>query len=931
MLDDVQSTLHLSANNDYPYLAEQQTALEVSEGGKSKVRVTHGGEVHKRLRAHLLEPHESADREDLAGNKGSKPLALYSGPLSIRTSWEGYALHFVITTAIRVYHAHVLFGAGESSVVTIANKIKAELQTAISGTWLTCVPDEQGTGVVIHIEESALGTDQEPYFNNRLSISIDGSKSTLYELYNNDKRGNEIMNETWAGPFRIMSRLRGGGTVAEARGATAGVCVDRAGGRRLVVPGSLSIQSADWPAHEQVESWWEELGGTLQGLLENSILSGELSADDLNDGISQQESLIYYGGARPGPGSMFLYQFPGFGEGSDFEHGEDVEYLDDDQGVSKGYVKAGRRMPSHDRNAWSGFKMAMIREATSECPHPGGTRFVGQQSSAIGYYNPVVVRFSSYAGGPPSWSIGDDLNCVSAGGGATGKYGGDMPLSPPVPGEGYFIIYASDAHFESMTGAQRKKLWEGTIESATHAGFSAHIEEMIPLDSNTMDGGSLKPIMALSYRSFNPHDGVKDKPAVTSFGDFQALGDGDYLIHKPLPSDEAKWPSEGSSPTFSRMNAKTLIGGGRTATVEMLAEDGNNFHSAEVDGNVETYVLPHHGASSGMPNTRSLPLYGHTYQSQLRDHLSVGPPYNMAWDAWEVYAPAHLPSRTPRYQAVAFHVPVPEGPVLIEGYGAYVRHKWQDKGAEERAPAVVSLWAHGSQDKTGPDRWGGYPGYRHRLEVYNTFDEYMRVDSAGGGDIQVTSHMPPWSKTDYWSPFEPFLINKGNERMVVVYVQDLGGNPPVIGQSLKAGEFPDPKNRRGTIAYVEEYGTIGSPSGYKLYVTVGPTAINDSISGLPVGYPRKAVAGTEEMDPLSLIDQPWDVFYPGERLYWYTPGVPLSIGWGDVVHMDRYPHGMNLRIKVYLSTWEWDSEITADSVAGVFVRFRCDRHTISRV
>jgi hypothetical protein len=496
-----------------------------------------------------------------------------------------------------------------------------------------------------------------------------------------------------------------------------------------------------------------------------------------------------------------------------------------------------------------------------------------------------------------------------------------------VAGSGYFIVYASNAHYQSFSGS-RKLSWLGTLESTTHVGFSANIDEAIFLDSNTIDGGSLKPVMALSYRGFNQHDDAKDKPVVTSFGDFQTLNDGEYLIHDPLPSDESKWPTKGTSPTVSRLKARSLLPSGRTATVERLAEDGTTFHSSQVDAGVENYVLPAHGG--GLASTRTIPLYGHTYQAQLRDEISSAP-YNLTWDAWEVYAPAHLPQLTPRYQAVAFHVPMPAGPVLIEGFGAYINHKWKDGGDNERAPAVVSLWSQGHQDKTGYDRWAGYPGYRHRLEVFNTFDQYMRVDSAGGGGILVTSHRPAWAKSGNWAPFEPFLLNHGNERMVVLYVQDIGGTKvPAVGDTIHGDIFPDPQNRQGTISYVEEYGTIGTPTGYKLYITVGPTALNDVLSN-PIGYPRKAIAAAEEMDPSELVNLPWDVFYPGENVGWYDPAVPAVVGNGNVVHVEKYPHGMNLRIKVHLSVWNWDENIYADSLAGVYVRYRCDRHNLSRV
>ncbi|MCA8940074.1 MAG: hypothetical protein KDB07_09705, partial [Planctomycetes bacterium] len=305
---------------------------------------------------------------------------------------------------------------------------------------------------------------------------------------------------------------------------------------------------------------------------------------------------------------------------------------------------------------------------------------------------------------------------------------------------------------------------------------------------------------------------------------------------------------------------------GRSFTTELLAEDGKLITSY-LFGNV-TYPYQTRGIDDNRTMTSAvLSAATPLLVEGGGDSATATSNHGVYW-----LVPSPASPSTDEGCTFVFHPKIPSGFVWIEGYGAHLLHNLSTSGFA-RAPAVIALFAVGGQSKENaiPNFWGGSGqivagvekrnGYIHRLEVQETQEKVIRVDSAGGGmpgyDVTTSpNHTPKWAigAATYWAPFRPFMVFPHNERTIELYVEAISGIEPQVGMVIKIGTssgvstvYPGGMAKRGSIAYVEKYGqgVIGgggtvtpTVTAYRLFVDLGKSSANGE------GYPYEIGFGT---------------------------------------------------------------------------------------
>lgn len=401
---------------------------------------------------------------------------------------------------------------------------------------------------------------------------------------------------------------------------------------------------------------------------------------------------------------------------------------------------------------------------------------------------------------------------------------------------------------------------------------------------------------------------------------------------------------------------------GRAFATEMLAEDGRVIEYYR--GGSLYYPEISNGTNllSKVEIIEDI-LTAPTLLTELSGYDTNQGQHSVAWLARATSFPAEIDQH---YGIVTFHPTVPDGFVWVEGFGAYIRHDY----VSNRKPAVISLHAVGGQGKEGVfPYWyadgsltdGGNlinNGYMHRLEVYDTKEQIIRVDSAGLGSFDndhVSTWIPPWANADEtysWMPFRPFPLLPHTERFLELFIaSDEAVHVPIIGSPIYVAttltkRAPMPVVRGGTVVYVERYGesTISAgptytptTRGFRLFVHLGPSSGPDQ-GGFARGYPLNTDwdaspnalprISPPEHTPHNIHLYPWSLFMLGEKVQW--DGVS-SGSQGIVQYIQRYPHGMNLRIKAHLLASSLDLSTQEDLLAGVYLRYRTDRINLSRI
>jgi hypothetical protein len=861
----------------------------------------------------MLTHQEGGGKPDSLGQEGSLPQAVYSGPIHIHGSWENHRLGLIISENDYRIHSFVDFTAADTSLALIVDRINAALSSN-----LACSVDEAGTGFVIRFNRAT--SPEGPYHNERMGLAVDPAQTTLLDVFDIDDEFFERWGKTPVKGRPLAPQLASYTPIVESRGSVDGRIVDRAGGRRLETAAVLPIDDGSVGSFRE-EVWWEENIGTLDHL--RTEISEETEYEPNPPGTEQykqSEAFIISGGPKPGPGSLLLYQFstlPGHSDG--FAAGAEVtrRVYNGGSPEEQDYALIAESREARSPSGLLGRLVRLIRSPDTVALHPGGELLSSAATGGVAVYRPTVVLADNVLN-QPTWVVGENINCLTAGG-ASGLYVGHYTAGPYTA----YVIVQSDAELHD-SAPDTTKAWRGSLASVEHPTFSADIEDVRIYDSNVLGGGSLKPVMAMSYRGLNPHDELLGKPTVLSYGDFVTRREGDYTFHNLLPTE---WPSEEDA-NKSYLLAGSLAKNGKAFCVEQLAEQGKGFKAGTMGlSYVETYQtisLPAQGL--GMTSPTSMKLGGYHYYSELYEavaDLSGADDWEVFWEGRIDPLADPIPNEDSIYTGVAFHIPVPPGFTWVEGFGAYLRHDYQEVTGVPRHPTVISLWHTHGQDKRGSNLWGSdTPGYRHRLEVQKTGGSVIRADSAGGGsDNQAWPGRvkPLWAGTAQWTPFRPFMVRRG--RSLEIYVdKTTGTREPAVGDTIfvKHGN----KIYKAPIAYVEEYGNNIGRSAYRFIV------YQESFTTLTEywPYPRRLESSAIWPEPSILMRSPWSMFKTGELVRWEDPGSPANFATGRVVHLDSYDHGGNLRIKVYLNMWRDDGpNLFSAYLGGVYVRFRCDR------
>lgn len=966
--DGDQATLKLEAPDRYPYQGERKTALEVVSGNETRVRVSHGGDLATYRNSVMVRDAEGASRTDNDGQYGQKLDALYSGPVHMdgpTVTWAGYSLAFIVTVVDYSYHPVVLFSAAAITLSSIISEIDAGIKLWVP--WLECVKDTAGTGFVVRINDLLVPGGNVPYYHNMTTISVDAKKSSVMNLYGADYRfvklfpsGRYWMDKTWGGLQHPIPGLYSATSSGQVTGHIGGVKVDKAGGRRLESPTFHDLTGGGDESAHMGEVWWEESVGTIRQMSQTRLYEQSDGRFGRNEIESRQpESLIVKGGPKPGAGTLFIYQFETVEEPipGNFGQGDIITYTYQPRPAASAtdnawleYARQSRVPVTAYTTYYYGFltRWSYAGRTTNLPPWSGGSRVIDSVSSAKGYYNPIILKIDSIVNPPGAWVIGDRLDCASAPayGQALGRYGGQFTFG----GYTYFVVYDSndDWAVDTAVTAYHERVWRGVLTSADHLGpdFSASIVEVYHLNSVVHEGGSLRPVMAVSYRGFNPNDQFQEKPVVTSFGDFHVLEGGDYVTQDPLPNSPTHWPTTDPTNNYKFMN-NVISGVGRAYCIEQLAEQGQHLKN---EYGIETAV------EFPAENNFLVRSINMGRKGLLCEHVWPGDPFPTRWKLDSAGVLGVYGAGSAIYGCVSFHFAMPDAYTMIEGFGAYVSHAQYDAlgvdpAVNQRSPAIVSLHVLGGQEKRGAwAYWATMPGCVHRLEVWKTgattsllpaAERYLRIDSAGGGgmNVPVSNHsqfQPTWSvkagaPAVTWEPFQPLTLHQYNERSVVLYIEDITGTRPTAGE-VRIGTIAAcarPEARINATAYVEEYGPVVGPNAYRMVMNLGPSTIDTVRPCHPQIWGL-----VPQHSPADIHQLPWNQFLVGELIRWTNSGG--STGTGRIVHIDRYPHGSNVRVMVWLPLWRDASgggatEYSSDCCSGAYVRFRCDRINLSQI
>ena len=180
---------------------------------------------------------------------------------------------------------------------------------------------------------------------------------------------------------------------------------------------------------------------------------------------------------------------------------------------------------------------------------------------------------------------------------------------------------------------------------------------------------------------------------------------------------------------------------------------------------------------------------------------------------------------------------------------------------------------------------------------------------------------------------QPGIIGQRSlySRTVELYVDDLTGSvTPKPGHDLQAtNKYPGPTTRETSIAYSEKFGLqsggVETTTSYRIFIHEGRGTVDS------VAYHVKSASG-KPLNPDDIIAYPEPMFVVGETITWNDPSTPGTTSTGRVRKVNEYPHGANLRIIAFLNTYKANigAELV-DQLAGVYVRFRCDRIDLSRI
>lgn len=1077
-----QPTLALQARDDSPVQGRGETALSVMAGGEEWASLSHGGELAvRRTKKKIVRDMGGERGTDFWGKRGERPPLLYTGPIHIgagastnaKLSFDGHVITLRVgckdPTLGQDWVRRVRVELSGSTVPGIAANIQAALNSA-SLTWVLCGVDASGLGLVFWIDESALTTDDHPFYHDRTFLYIDPTETTLTDLF--------VQSQTWMRAVERVLGLYQNGTPAQntlaegfdsltsgayVGGYTEGIEETHAAGRRLVSAAGANKDGLSGNTHAlQRTQVWEEVAGTLKGLLGDGGADTTTSAET-GRGYGHEEALIFMGGTAYEEQDVFLFTDPASGT---LQEGERITYtIPGGIPTHAAYITDIKHNQYYDEflSRGDGYPVFRLLGATAKIRlvtvsnghglHAGGSRISGVTSGARAFVNPVFVRPGIEAN-IPSWAVGNDIRSVG-GSPVYAKWGMQVTNG----GEKWYLLYdvAGRTENAAVSVSMDAIVQQGAlgnigryVTSSTHGSYQGEILEAVQLRSHRMGRGGVRPVMALATRNSNKNESSEvSRPAVHSFGDMTVPHGGEFVWRDTIPTNWGRrqvtptrlvlnvtsgtltaydilttdpaptggtfltkrattiaelssgvWAvqqfqgapfvpgdtliADGSSAEATVLEATTydsvlaaadIAPQGRAFTTELLAESGrkiDDFYGGATDlprigngqHNLPRLIINTTGAAAP---TLTAPLL---LAENSGASAATGSTHNVVWRAKATSFPGEMVNKQ-HYAVATFHLPVPDGLVWVEGFGAYLRHHRHAKGT--RFPAVVALYAVGGQSKEGvipfhvaPNHGslttgGDYKsdGLIHRLDVCDTKGEMIRVDSAGAGSAGIVldeAQIPAWAKQPAgdirWSPFRPFPLMPYSERMVELYVESTEmANVPIVGSPIYAGktgseQHPAPYARAGTIVYVERYGTAQTSAGpvyteatlgYRLFVHLGPSSgpafganergypLNPNWASLPNALPQVPI----EHSPANVHLYPWSLFVPGEGVRWTSE--LGDDGVGVVRFIQRYPHGMNLRVKVYLLASQEEETDFEDELAGVYVRYRTDRVNLSRV
>lgn len=1056
--DDRPSTTYIAER--YGEGTHARIALSTQAGGITTSKLTHDGKLFAQNISGLPLDSEGAARgADLFGGTGLRPERLFTGPLffpvkednSAGSSLNGHVITLLIgrpdptTKKTVITEVRIDFGDTTLTLVQAATLAQTRL-TSASITWVKCNVDDAGTGLCFYVDESALSSDDLPFYHGRTFIYVDPRGTTLVDVYPRTQDWQRKVEHSFfyyknveAGQKSVAPGISSLTSGAHTAGVEGGLVRNVAGGRRLISPLSGN-KSTTVEQASQESVVWDEVITSLKAFMDPPGQS--TGGVETGQGYLHEESMLVSAGTKD-PDKLFVFATS---FGTPFEHGERVTITGVPGGAGVHYAtlidpmasqwygksyKAGENSPGFHPQ---GYKVQLSDTLVApEGIHAGGARLVGLSSGAHGLINPLAIRVTDEVN-IPSWAIGDQIDGQLDYGSVVGYYGGTVSFTLGSVTHKWYLLYGCTSQLGDTGTVAQKHTMAFQLSSTTHGTYSAIIEQALELNSVVFGHGNKKPIVAYSTKSFNRNDGELGKPAVHSFGDFTVPHGGDYTFRDEVPAwaygkelplqltlssvsgpftvgerVEATHASDWRMKKYGLVIADLgsdvwsikQVGGppfmpgdsiagddsgetatvdaittadshfaaakgqpqGRAFTVEKLAEDGRAIDA--YDGGNILYPRVHNGTVGLLQ--RTLTDTEMTAPLTLREKAGYDrglSPHNIVWQAGASGFPGESDQH---YGTITFHPQVPDGFVWLEGFGAYIRHEYVDT----RYPAIVSLHVVGGQGKEGVfPFWraqgsvgsAGHlinDGYIHRLEVYETQGSMIRVDSAGaGGHDRVinTNWIPPWAssgETPSWYPFRPIPLLPHNERMIELFVEcSEDTEVPVIGSPIYAQNeasqlLPLPYQRAGTIVYVEQYGEgllsagptyTPNVTGYRLFVYLGPSS-GTADGGFQRGFPMDSgwSAGARAIPKINPIEHetpyihtyPWNLFYLGEKVTWTSAG-EADIE-GTVRYIQRYPHGMNVRIKVHLVASQLDLSTQEDECAGVFLRYRTDRLNLSQL
>lgn len=981
-----------------------KTAVSVRKAGEEVASFGHDGAVSSR---HATQSFRAEGALDNEGRVGVFPEPIYSGPLMIRGSLEGFVLRLLVGMTSHVVVKDVVFTSSENSLGTVIEAINYKLNEEPYAGWFICEKDGQGLGFVIRVDEQAIPDDTfGPSSTSNLFLQVDAQFTALQMRHGSDRSGNAFAGvwPGWEGIFQ-SSFLS-----ARHSGAVDGVHVTRAGGRRLVSRSFSELRPGQTPrTHEAV---WEERSENALAL-KNHFLWTDFKDSSLNDNlrndVSAQDDLTIYGGSSSSPGEFLLYAWRTFADPElSLSRGELAVFGGTNPGIVIGDANPGGRRYFRliltlgstigggpgTRVMISTPNFAMYAEVESVSggssevyelrvntlfPHAdiqvgylvtnltttanaavasldgvfadtywvrghAGPETFGSLASlgvrvvvpkavppdGVWFYRPTLLLMDiSTATVPPA--VGD---VVASDGAAEAVIGTSYSLGSNLR---LFVLYQSTAGVREESIGVLTRSWVGTlVESGIPANIYGEIlgAEHLLSDQHIT---AMRPIFTFSKHGLPLHEG-QDRVSATSHGDL--IVKNDFLWGAVTPTDIPSETPIGST-NFLRKNFSEF---GRPTTVELLANEGVSV--GDVSPPPTTLLFP------AVDNMAAASVLLATVPASLatRSGAAGAPPYDFLLPGQAAWVPplTALSGGTGDedvYVSVDYTIPVPSEDAWVDGYGAYVHRSYDEPlpvAGMQRLPLIVALYHAKGQDKRVLD----YAQPYHRLHVVNTdmesavADTFMRVDSAGFGLSQQTYDWsvlaqgelaPSWAKTPgstQWYPFTPFSMRSIREEMLDLYVRPLTGSyprPTDIVQSLTAqGVW----NRSAVVAYTDLFGEFASPKALRIKCYHG----HSTTLAFPPGYPLNVNTTEHRTFPVDFPSYEPTLFQSGEVISW-EDGLGGNLGTGVVHHVDRYPQGGHLKIRVYIPISRRDSGayIRADALAGVYVRFKCKSVSLTRL